>query len=87
MRNERPPMVVIMEDQMPVLGSDFTKMTSVVRRRCSECGKDIPAGGDMLASVKKGKVKKVVCSEECRLEFDARVWQEFADLNEKKRKQ
>ena len=71
-----------------MLGSDFTKMTSVVRRRCSECGKGIPAGGDMLASVKKGKVKKVVCSEECRLEFDARVWwQEFDDLNEKRRKQ
>jgi len=39
----------------------------------------------MLASVKKGKVKKAVCSEECRQEFDARVWQEFADLNEKRR--
>jgi len=60
-------------------------MTSVVRRRCSECGVGIPAGGDMLASVKKGKVKKAVCSEECRQEFDARVWQEFADLNEKRR--
>jgi hypothetical protein len=68
-----------------MLGSDFTKMTSVIRRLCSECGHVIPVGGDMLASVKGGKIKKAVCSEECRLEFDARVWQEIADINEKRR--
>ena len=70
-----------------MIGSDFTKMTSAVRRRCSECGREIPVGGDMLASVKNGKVKKVVCSEACRydLTFSESVKQEFADKNEKRR--
>jgi len=70
---------------MPLLGSDFVEMTSVVRRRCSECGQAISVGGAMLASIRGGKVKKVVCSEACRQDFDARVWQEIADLNEKRR--
>jgi hypothetical protein len=71
---------------MPLIGNDFTLMTSTVRRRCSECGAGIPAGSDMLASVKYGKVRKVVCSENCRLEFDARVWQEFAERNQRNRR-
>jgi hypothetical protein len=44
------------------------------------------SGQPILQSIKNGKVKKVVCSEKCRLDFDARIWQEIAARNEKRRK-
>lgn len=47
-------------------------------RRCSECGKEMPKGSEALVSRKHGKVKKIVCSEECRVNFDDAIWQHYA---------
>jgi hypothetical protein len=60
------------------IGSDFTPIHAKLKRRCSECSTVIEKGGPALASIKDGKIRKVVCSEACRVEFDARFWQGVA---------
>ena len=61
------------------IGSDFVLECSRPRKVwCSECGKPITQGVPALISVRGGKVQKRVCSEECRLDFDARFWQGVA---------
>jgi hypothetical protein len=69
-----------------MIGNDFVKVWNSVKRKCGECGNTIPKGEYMLASYKDGKCKKIVCSEECRLEFDAWVWQFIASKNAARRK-
>lgn len=61
---------------MPLIGSDFVEWVQLQGSCCSECGKRMPVGSKVLASIRKGKVQKKVCGEECRLEFDARYWDE-----------
>lgn len=62
-----------------MIGSDFIEVKNPYTRHCGECGRKILKGEQILASIKNGEVKKYVCSEECRLEFDNRIWQQFAD--------
>lgn len=65
---------------MSAIGSDFNPQVCKVNVRCSECNRWIGAGATALVSVRKGRVQKRVCGEECRLEFDARYWDEVAQL-------
>ncbi len=65
-----------------MIGSDFVTESSPRYCRCSECNKKIPKGERRLVSQRGGVVKKIVCSEDCRLTFDDRIWQEFADKRE-----
>jgi hypothetical protein len=67
---------------MALIGNDFIKRPATRSCYCSECGKKIRKGEPELVSIRRGKVRKRVCSEECRLEFDSAIWQEFADKNE-----
>jgi len=52
-------------------------------RKCSECRKVIPGGTVSFASRIGPKVLKVVCSEDCRLDFDQRYWENIADAHDK----
>jgi hypothetical protein len=51
------------------------------RGKCSECNERYATGDTILASIRDGKVKKLVCSERCRLEFDNNFWQGVAFKN------
>ena len=64
-----------------LIGSDFVQQAAPRLVYCSECGKKIPAGEIALVSLRKGKVQKRVCSEDCRLEFDAAFWDNVATHN------
>lgn len=68
------------------IGSDFVPEIATRRLRCSECRKVIDNGDQCLVSIKDGKVRKRVCGENCRLEFDARFWQAAARRNAAGRK-
>jgi hypothetical protein len=63
---------------MALIGNDFVKWTQMCKSYCSECGRLMPKGSVVLVSMRKGKVMKKVCSEDCRLEFDARFWDQVA---------
>jgi len=63
---------------MPAIGSDFITRPAAKRTKCSECGRNIAEGLPEMVSIRKGKVQKRVCSNECRLEFDNRYWQDRA---------
>jgi len=69
-----------------MIGSDFQPRVYPHVIRCSECGRKIAAGETALASIREGKVKKIVCSEDCRQEFDARFWAEAARKNARRRR-
>lgn len=71
-----------MTRRLKLLGNDFTWRTSPDARRCSECGSLIVKGQQELVSIKRGKVKKRICSEACRQTFDDRIWQEIANSRE-----
>lgn len=71
---------------MSLIGNDFVERVEAKTVYCSECGRKILPGEKSLVSLKGGKVKKRVCSEECRQTFDDAIWQAFADENEKRRK-
>jgi hypothetical protein len=64
---------------MSLIGNDFKLVVAPFAFNCGECGNHIPAGGRCLESVRFGKVQKRVCSEDCRVSFDDRYWQERAD--------
>lgn len=68
---------------MSVLGASFVKQPAPRKVKCSECGHPIAEGQETLVSVYDGKVRKRVCSEDCRLKFDARIWQTIAKKNAK----
>jgi hypothetical protein len=70
---------------MSAIGSDFVSEVRDSKSACSECGRCIPKGTSALVSRKGGKVRKIVCSEDCRLEFDARFWAHAARVNAKRR--
>lgn len=70
---------------MPVIGMNFVQQPAPRDTKCSECGRPIVKGTECLASIRDGKVRKRVCSEDCRLEFDARIWQTIAAKNTKRR--
>lgn len=70
---------------MTLIGSDFVPHTIKYVKHCGECGYKMQVGYRALASIRDGKVKKIVCSEECRLEFDANFWAAAAARNSKKR--
>lgn len=62
-----------------MIGSDFT--IESVRKHCvycSECGRKLGLNEPALVSKRNGVVKKRVCGENCRLEFDARFWGQVA---------
>jgi hypothetical protein len=63
-----------------MLGSDFESVTNDRPRYCSECDKRVLKGERILVSRRNGKAMKYVCSENCRLEFDARIWDEIAGI-------
>lgn len=67
-----------------LLGSDFTPDPVRRHARCGECGKKMRRGEVSLVSVRDGKVRKRVCGENCRLEFDDRMWQGVADKRARK---
>ncbi len=67
-----------------MIGSDFQPEVMAKICRCSECGRKLDVGTSALVSRKRGKVKKRVCSEECRKTFDFNYWQHIADLREKR---
>ena len=70
-------------EQIEMIGSDFIGEPSPRSCRCSECGGKISMGDLRLVSRRGGVVKKIICSEDCRLTFDDRIWQEFADKQRK----
>jgi hypothetical protein len=67
-----------------MLGSDFVPTVLKHGRYC-DCGRKMNVGESYLASIKYGKIQKWVCSEDCRLEFDARVWAGIARKNSLRR--
>lgn len=67
-----------------MIGNDFVPQTSKHTRRCSECGKKIKVGTQALVSIRGGRVRKVVCSENCRLTFDDLYWQAIAEERERR---
>jgi hypothetical protein len=69
---------------MALIGNDFQPHMMQYTGHCSECSEKLPVGTMALASIKDGKVKKIVCSEACRQEFDARFWDEAAKRNRRK---
>ena len=72
------------EEVMGAIGSDFIVRMAARRTKCSECGRNIAEGFPEMVSIRKGKVQKRVCSNECRLEFDNRYWQELAASKDRK---
>ena len=55
--------------------------------RCSECHETIRKDGPCLVSRnKKGRIKKKVCSQECRETFDDKFWQGLVYAREERRK-
>ena len=74
-----------MSHSTPRIGNDFVPYSIAHVRRCGECGYKMQVGYRALASIREGKVKKIVCSEECRVDFDARFWQHVAFKNRKQR--
>jgi hypothetical protein len=68
-----------------MIGCDFIQRTLDYTRHCGECGEKMPKGTIGLASIKNGVVKKWVCSENCRLDFDNELWQWIATRNAKRR--
>jgi hypothetical protein len=62
-----------------MIGNDFIEWTQLKTSRCSECNKVMLAGTKALASIRKGRVQKKICSEECRLVFDDKFWQSVAE--------
>ncbi len=67
-----------------MIGNDFQPETMGKMWYCSECNRKFKVGTIALVSLKRGKVKKRVCSEECRAKFDDELWQYIADLREKR---
>jgi len=68
---------------MALIGSDFVRQISDRPRRCSQLmfGKRIKKGDVCLMSIRNGKIMKVVCSEDCRQDFDAEFWEGAAQRN------
>ena len=63
---------------MTLLGSrgSFTYEFSRYSTRCSECHRQIARGSPCLVSRDAaGGVRKKVCSQECREDFDAALWE------------
>ena len=55
---------------MTLIGSDFTEKTYGISKTCSECLRRFPPDHVWLVSIRNGRVRKRVCSEECRMKFD-----------------
>jgi hypothetical protein len=72
---------------MMLIGNDFIERISPRDCVCSECGEFIRQGQTQKVSIRNGKVKKILCTkEDCRLEFDARIWDDIARKNASRRK-
>jgi uncharacterized Fe-S center protein len=69
---------------MALIGSDFVWVVQKRCTRCSECHNTIRAGAKALESIRDGKCKKRVCSETCRLDFDANFWLNAALRNHRR---
>lgn len=67
-----------------MIGNDFVPKVFGKTVICSECNVAIPIGTEVLVSEKNGKVKKIVCGEECRKEFDHKFWDGVARLRKLK---
>jgi hypothetical protein len=63
---------------MTCIGNDFVRQLAPRGMPCSECGARISKGAECLVAIRKGKVQKRVCGEECRLQFDANYWDNLA---------
>lgn len=68
-----------------MIGSDFQPYEMPYSARCQPCGKLMKKGETVLASIREGKVRKRVCSEDCAKTFDLEFWEGVADYNETKR--
>jgi hypothetical protein len=69
-----------------MLGNDFITRPAPYRHVCSECGHITNPGEDYQVSIKGGKVRKTLCmNEDCRMEFDNRIWQQLAQDNARRR--
>lgn len=60
-----------------MIGTDFKPIVLTSSRRCSECGKRLRCGETMLASIRNGRTRKLVCSENCRESFDLKFWEQI----------
>ena len=65
----------------------FKREVSTRNRKCSECYKKLPEGTEILASrsPKSRALLKAVCSEDCRLEFEAHLFEMLAEDREKRK--
>lgn len=69
---------------MPLIGSANSFQAYILKEKwmCQECQLYFNKGEKILASIdKSGRVRKKVCSDECRLAFDDRFWQDTAVYN------
>ncbi len=61
----------------------FKREISGRSRKCSECGKRIAAGDNYLTSRWPSEsLIKAVCSEDCRLEFEAELFLRLAEARQ-----
>ena len=63
--------------------ANFVEEMAVYSCNCSECLNKISKGSTRLVSRRNGRVMKVVCSEECRQDFEARFLDEVANNHER----
>ena len=70
---------------MALLGSKASFVWEIAKRKreCSECRERIMLGQPFLISRRNGVVKKILCSDKCREEFDARYWDAQATMRGK----
>jgi len=62
-----------------MIGSDFQAAIAPRTYLCTECGQRYRAGSLCLVAIRGGKVKKRVCSEDCRQTFDDQFWQQRSE--------
>lgn len=55
--------------------SDFAPETLWRNWTCGECWRFYERGKIVLVSRRNGRVRKIVCSEACREEFEQRFWE------------
>ncbi|MHA2046558.1 MAG: hypothetical protein ACW99G_17360 [Candidatus Thorarchaeota archaeon] len=61
-----------------MIGSNFKWESNDKNRMCSECSR-VGLAQMLVSRDSYDRVRKVVCSEDCRQEFDARYWQGVVD--------
>ena len=61
---------------MALIGSPASFVVAEATRDfvCMECGRRVAKGKRILVSYRGGKLRKRVCSEDCRKTFDEEYW-------------